>query len=66
MTNESTARPQMDAEEKAKRDRRIISAIKAGKCMADLAKRFGSEALVRNVAKEHGLTITKRKGGRHL
>lgn len=64
MPNESTARPQMDADEKAKLERRVVSAIKSGKCMADLAKRFGSEALVRNVAKANGLTIAKGMGRR--
>ena len=60
------ARAPMPNPEREKQDRRIVRAIRSGLCLAELLTVFQSEAQVRRVAKENGLTIARGRGGRKL
>ncbi len=66
MPTESTARAPMPDAERDKQRRRIASAIRNGLCMSELIELFRSESRIRAVAEEHGLSIVKKAGGKHL
>ena len=63
---ESTARAPMPDAERAKQNRRLADAIRNGLCMSELIELFRSEARIRKVAQDNGLTIVKKAGGKHL
>jgi hypothetical protein len=64
---EPTERVGLPSDEKAKQDRRLIRAIKAGMCITQLQKSYGAtEARVKKLAEEHGLTIKRGNGGNRL
>ncbi len=60
-------RAPMSADEQAKADRRLIRAIKNGMCITQLQRSYGAtEARVKKLAAEHGLTIRRGNGGNRL
>ncbi len=53
--------------ERVKQERRLVRAISSGRTLTQLMRAFRlSEARIKDVAKEHGLTIARGSGGNRL